>query len=111
MAYEPSNSLVVGAPEDMMPMIVEMVERLDQPVNDITELRVFHLNNSDPVEMADLLSSLFPDETKSSNNNQQQFRFGGPAAFFGGAGGRGANNAAAQSTNARTLALRWRLGG
>jgi type II secretory pathway component GspD/PulD (secretin) len=98
VADERSNSLVVAAPEDMMDMIADVVEKIDQPVNDITELRVFHLNNSDPVELADVLASLFPDETKTgNNNNQQQFRFGGPAAFFGG-GGRGGNNAATQQS-------------
>src|SRR5882672_7551896 len=95
---ERSNSLIVGAPDDMIEMIQDMVRKIDQPVNDITELRVFHLNNSDPVEMADLLASLFPDETKANNNNQQQFRFGGPAAFFGGGGARGGNNAANQQS-------------
>jgi type II secretory pathway component GspD/PulD (secretin) len=94
VADERSNSLVVGAPDDMIDMIADVVEKIDQPVNDITELRVFHLINSDPVEVADLLASLFPDETKTgNNNNQQQFRFGGPAAFFGGGrGGQGGNS-------------------
>ena len=41
------------------------------------------------MEMADLLASLFPDETKTgnNNNNQQQFRFGGGPFGFGGARG------------------------
>jgi hypothetical protein len=83
----------------MIDMIADVVDRIDQPVNNITELRVFHLINSDPVEVADLLASLFPDETKTgNNNNQQQFRFGGPAAFFGGGrGGRGGTTATTPS--------------
>jgi type II secretory pathway component GspD/PulD (secretin) len=98
VADERSNSLVVGAPDDMIDMIADVVDKIDQPVNDITELRVFHLINSDPVEVADLLASLFPDETKTGNNNQQQFRFGGPAAFFGGGrGGRGGTTATTPS--------------
>jgi general secretion pathway protein D len=97
VADERSNSLVVGAPEDMMDMIADMVDKIDQPVNDVTELRVFRLINSDPVEMADMLSSLFPDETKTgNNNNQQQFRFGGPG-FFGRGGAQGATTAATAS--------------
>jgi type II secretory pathway component GspD/PulD (secretin) len=91
--------LVVGAPDDMMAMIKDMVQQIDQPVSDITELRVFRLQNADPLEMADLLASLFPDETKTgNNNNQQQFRFGGGP--FGGVfgGGRGAANTAAATS-------------
>ena len=64
-------------------------------ISDITELRVFHLKNADPVEMTDVFSQLFPDESKSgndSNQNQFGFRFGG-----GGGGGRNNNNQTATS--------------
>src|SRR5580765_1001479 len=86
------------APDDMMAMIKDMVQQIDQPVSDITELRVFHLMSADPLEMADLLASLFPDETKTgnNNNNQQQFRFGGGPFGFGAA--RGAANTAAATS-------------
>src|SRR5207244_2665168 len=43
VADERSNSLVVGAPEDLLGDIEEVVKKIDQAVNDITELRVFHL--------------------------------------------------------------------
>src|SRR5439155_10236954 len=97
VADERSNSLVIGAPDDMFATIEKMIKDIDQPIADITELRVSHLKNADPVETADQLTSLFPDETKTANNNnQQQFRFGGGpfGGAFGGIGGgrQGANN-------------------
>ena len=104
VADERSNSLVVGAPDDMLATIKDVVEKVDQPVNDITELRVFHLNNADPMEMTELFAQLFPDETKSgtSQNQNQGFQFnrGGPGGFggFGGFGG-GNNRSAAQATD------------
>ena len=52
----------------------------------------FHLLYSDPVEMADMLSSLFPDESRTdSNRSAVQFRRGdgGPGGFFGRQGGLG----------------------
>lgn len=85
VADERSNSLIVAAPQDVIGEIQRMIEELDQEVADVTELRVFPMRNADPQEMADLLSTLFPDETKAGNNNQGQIRFGGP--FFGGGGG------------------------
>jgi type II secretory pathway component GspD/PulD (secretin) len=101
VADEHSNSLVVAAPDDLLPMIKQLVDQLDQPVTDITELKVFHLKNADPVEIADTLATLFPDETKSGtgNNPQQQFRFGGGpfGALLGGRGG-------GQNANAGTAA-------
>src|SRR5207244_3279094 len=68
-----------------IPAIEHLVTELDVSAADITELRVFHLKNADPVEMADLFSQLFPDESKTSNDaNQTQggFRFRG--GFGGG---------------------------
>ncbi len=108
VADERSNSLVVGAPDDMLATIADVVRKIDQPVSDITELRVFHLTNADPMEMADLFTQLFPDESKSSsdpNQNQQGFRFNrGGFGGFGGIGGpfnAAANNAAGANTSER----------
>lgn len=97
-ADEFSNSLIVSAPDDVMPTIEEMVSKVDAPVQDITEVRVFKLKNSDPGEMADLLANLFPDDSRSTDsNNRQQFRFGGGG--FGGFGGGGNRNAAANESD------------
>ncbi len=85
VADEHSNSLVVNAPEDVHPAIAELVRSVDRNVEDITEVRAFRLKYSDPVEMAELLTSLFPDETQQTSGGNQ-VRFGrGP--FGGGRGG------------------------
>ena len=87
VADERSNSLVVSAPDELIPTIEQLVREVDVSVDDLTELRVFHLKNADPLEMADIFAELFPDETTSGNNNNQgDFRFrGGPPGFpFGG---------------------------
>ncbi len=96
VADEHSNSLVVNAPDDVMPSIEELVQNVDTNVQDVTELRVFRLRYADPSEMADVLSGLFPDETKSNDTSRTQVRFGGGP--FGGFGG-GNNNAAAASSD------------
>jgi type II secretory pathway component GspD/PulD (secretin) len=84
VADDTSNSLVVSAPADLMAIVTNMVEQIDQPVADVTELRLFHLRNADPTELADQLSRLFPDDSaKTSSQNQAMFRFGGPPGFGG----------------------------
>jgi general secretion pathway protein D len=97
VADEQSNSLVVAVPDTMLPMIEDLVEKLDQPVSDVTELRVFTLKNADPQELADQLALLFPDESRNATgaNQQQRFRFGGS--------GRGRGAAAAASPSQRVL--------
>jgi type II secretory pathway component GspD/PulD (secretin) len=92
VADEESNSLIVSAPDDVMPSIEKLVQELDVASTDVTELRVFHLFNADPLEMSELFTELFPDETTSrSNQNQGGFQFGG-GGFRGGFGGAFGNN-------------------
>jgi type II secretory pathway component GspD/PulD (secretin) len=95
VADEESNSLIVSAPDDVMPQIENLVKELDVASADVTELRVFHLFNADPLEMADLFTELFPDDTKTSNNQGQggfQFGGGGLRGGFGGPFGNNRNN-------------------
>ncbi len=98
---ERSNSLVVSAPEEQMTVIKDLVEQVDTNVEDVTELRVFHLKFADPTEMSEVLSGLFPDPTSSSSqggNRGGQIRFGG----FGGFGGAGGGNRGGQGAGANT---------
>ncbi len=65
------NAVVASAPPDYFPMITNVVERLDKPSEDITMIKLFHLKHADPQETADLLSSLFPDESNNNNQNNR----------------------------------------
>jgi type II secretory pathway component GspD/PulD (secretin) len=105
-----SNSVVVSAPDDQMPIIEEMIKQIDTNVEDITELRVFRLKYADAQETADLLSNLFSDSNYGTSNSQG-FR-GGPILFggrFGGAfggnpfGGGRAGGTASTDQSARAL--------
>lgn len=100
VADERSNAVVISAPEDQMPVIDGLLAELDQNVDEITEVRVFHLQYADPQEMSSLLASLFPDPTTSQQSGargQMQFggRFGGrgPTALMPFGGNRGATTA------------------
>jgi type II secretory pathway component GspD/PulD (secretin) len=92
-----TNSLIVGAPDEYIPTIEQLVREVDVSATDVTELRVFHLANADPQELADQLTQLFPDQTKSSQNQNQQFQFGGVRGR-GGPGFFGAQTAQASAT-------------
>lgn len=97
VADDRSNSLVISAPADLLATIEEMVQKIDQEVTDVTELRVFRLINADPAETADQLAQLFPDPTATGNGNQNAFPF-----FFGGrGGGRGAAATSATGSSDR----------
>jgi hypothetical protein len=82
-----SNSLIVSAPEDLIPTIRELVEKLDQPIEDVTEVRMFHLKNADCTEMANMLTSLFPDPNSANDASSSRIQFGGARGGRGAIGG------------------------
>jgi type II secretory pathway component GspD/PulD (secretin) len=77
VADERTNSLVVSAPDEYIPIVEQLVYEIDVQVDDITELRVFQLRHSDPTEIAQILTELFPDETGNQDTRNNQVRFGG----------------------------------
>jgi type II secretory pathway component GspD/PulD (secretin) len=84
VADEHSNSLIVSAVDDLIPTIQRLVRSLDVTIQDISEARIFRLQNADPNEMADVISTLFPDESTSNQSQQSGFQFGGPGGPPGG---------------------------
>ncbi len=82
VADEHGNAVIVSAPEASLAAIAQLVTAVDIPVEDITTIQVFPLANADPVEMADELADLFPNDTGSGDA-------GGARMQFGGQGGRG----------------------
>lgn len=96
VADERTNALVVSAPDEYMPTIIQLVAEVDTNVEDITELRVFPLEFADAYEMSEILKNLF-DENASSNQSQSRgssFRFG-----RGGPPGFGSSSSSSRSSN------------
>jgi len=87
-----SNSLVVTDTQINIKHIVEIVSALDTSADTVSTMRVFHLKNADPTEMAQLIMNLFSSTTTSTANGRGQAGgFGGAAGLLGAlvGGGRG----------------------
>ena len=84
VADEQSNSLVVSAPETLIPTITEMVEKLDTNVTDVTETRIFRLQYADATELATIITNLYGDTSTQRNQNGQGNQGGRGFGFFGG---------------------------
>ena len=90
-----SNSLVVTDTQINVHHIVEIVAALDSSADTVSTVRVFPLKNADPVEMAQLLTSLFATPATPAQNGAAGggfARFGallGAGGFGGGAGAAG----------------------
>lgn len=93
-ANEAGNSIVITDTQANIHRVAEIIQAIDQGAQDMTEVEVFRLEYADPTEMATLLTSVFPDESKSSGTQSPvQFggRGGGLANFFRGGGAGGGN--------------------
>ena len=74
VADDRTNSLVVSAPEDLMPTIEALIQQIDREADEPVEVRIFHLQNADAVELASLLTQLF-SQTQTSRGGPIRFGF------------------------------------
>ena len=96
VADERTNSLVVSAPDEFIPTIEEVVNKIDRNVDDVTEIAVFHLEHADAQETAQILTDLFSDQDEQ---NQSSVRFGSSRGGFGSS--RGSSRGGGQDTSQR----------
>jgi type II secretory pathway component GspD/PulD (secretin) len=112
VANDAGNSIVITDTQSNIRHIVEIIRAIDNSAEAETEIRVFHLQYASPTDVANELSSVFPNSSSGSGNNQAPIRFGGPGGFFGrmfggggfggGPGGAGGGvNTASSSANDR----------
>ncbi len=96
-ANEAGNSIVITDTQATIRKVAEVIHAIDMGAEDVTVVKVFHLQHADPAETADLLTNLFPDDSRSGGNQSpMQFgggRFGGGMARFFGGGGFGGGGA------------------
>jgi type II secretory pathway component GspD/PulD (secretin) len=84
VADERANAVIIRAPANLLTSIDDIVDKIDQPVTDPSEIRVFRLTNAVPSELADELAHLFSPE--SGHTNQENFVVNNnvPVLFRGG---------------------------
>ena len=102
-ANEAGNSIIMTDTRANINRVAQIIRAIDQGAEDVTEVRVFHLEFADPTEMATLLSSLF-SESGTSSGSQTPVQFGGGRGGFGrffGGGGGGNDSGGGNSQNQR----------
>jgi len=96
-ANEAGNAIVITDTQAVIHKVAEVVKAIDAGAEDFTDLKVFKLTNADPQETADLLTSLFPDETRNSSGSSSAFGGFRRSSFFGGFGGLGGSSGSPSS--------------
>ncbi|MBM3860112.1 MAG: hypothetical protein FJ395_10720 [Verrucomicrobia bacterium] len=85
VANEAGNSIAVTDTQANIRHLLEIIKAIDSSAEDETQVRVFMLKHADPIEMADLLTNLFPDQSSSAQAPiRSSSRSGSP---FGGSSG------------------------
>lgn len=104
VADDRSNALVVSASEEQMALVEELVRQMDEPVGDVTELRVFRLRYADPTETAEQLASLFPDPA-AQQNSRSSSGFRGFGLFGGFDRDRGSRSSSTTDGSSRKVRM------
>ena len=76
VADEHTNSVVVCAPEDLMPTIQSVIEEIDTTGTAITGVKVFRLRYADATETAKLITDVFRPDSSSTTGRQSRRFFG-----------------------------------
>jgi type II secretory pathway component GspD/PulD (secretin) len=118
VADEQSNSVIVAAPDEVIPTIKEIIQQVDTSITEVTETQIFRLHNADAVEMAATLTSLYGDTTNTNgngngnnnNNNNRGGRSGRGGGFpfpfpFGGQQSSGGGQSARQLQQAKVVSV------
>ncbi|HYG34120.1 MAG TPA: secretin N-terminal domain-containing protein, partial [Clostridia bacterium] len=112
-ANESGNAIVITDTQCNIRRVAEVIKAIDSGAEDMTVVKVFRLQHADAQETADLITSLFPDDSRSGGS-QSPVAFGGPGGLrrmFGGgspfAGGRG--GAATSNTQNQRIRKRNRV--
>jgi len=94
-----TNAVVVSAPEELIPTIEEVIEKIDKLTEPLQDIQVFPLQFAAAEDMAKVINDSFtPDQSRNQNNRQGR---GGPGARFFRGGGRGGGNQ--EATGASTM--------
>ena len=64
-----TNSLLVTAGEESLPLVEALINALDRPSSAVSEIKVFSLQNSDATSAVELLDSLFGPQTQGADDS------------------------------------------
>jgi general secretion pathway protein D len=108
VADDQSNSLIVSAPEDVIPSITDIVTRIDTSITAVTETRIFDLKHADAVELAAIITSLYADSGSQSNRGSRSSSgfSSGPPGFpfpFSGSSSRSSSSSSSGDQSQRAL--------
>jgi len=105
-----TNTVVVTGPETVLEVVADVIKKLDVPLADMADVRVFHLEYADAQDTAELINEVFgqsrTSSSRSSRSGSQQsqqvmFTRGGP---FGPGGQQQTGQTTTSASNVEVIA-------
>jgi general secretion pathway protein D len=102
-----TNTVVVTGPEAVLDVVAGVIAKLDAPLANVADVKVFHLEYADASDTAELVNEVFgqsrtTSSRSSSRSGSQQNQM---INFRGGPGGFGAQQAAQTSTTSSDITV------
>ncbi len=84
-----TNTVVVTGPESVLNVVDEVVKKLDSPLSNVADVKVFHLEYADAASTAQLINEVFGQSrtSSSSRSSRSSSQQGQQVIFRGGPGG------------------------
>ena len=105
-----TNTVVVTGPDTVLEIVAEVIKKLDAPLADMADVKVFHLEYADAQDTAELINEVFgqsrttssrSSRSSSQQNQQVTFMRGGP---FGPGGQQQTSQATSSASNVEIIA-------
>jgi general secretion pathway protein D len=86
-----TNTVVVTGPEAVLTVVDEVIKKLDSPLANVADVKVFHLEYADASNTAQLINEVFGQSrtSSSSRSSRSSSQQGQQVIFRGGPGGMG----------------------
>ena len=91
-----TNTVVVTGPETVLKVVEGVIQKLDAPLSNVADVKVFRLEYADATDTAELINEVFGQSrstssrssTRSGSQQNQMITFRGGPGGFGGFGGQ-----------------------
>jgi general secretion pathway protein D len=102
-----TNTVVVTGPETILEVVTGVITKLDAPLANVADVKVFHLEYADASDTAQLINEVFGQSrtTSSRSSSRSGYQQNQMINFRGGPGGFGAQQAAQSSTNPSDISV------
>jgi type II secretion system protein D len=82
-----TNTVVVTGPDAVLDVVAGVITKLDTPISNVADVKVFHLNYASATDTAQLINEVFGQQSSTSSRSSRNGQQNQQVSFRGGRGG------------------------